>query len=260
MAHIQPTPERSFPIVRVVIPAYNEARALPSVLSGIPDWVDEVIVADNASSDGTAAVARAYGATVVRVEPLGYGRACLAGVAAAGDCDVIVFMDGDASDDPGDMKALVARILAGEADLVIGSRALGERERGSLTVQQRWGNALACWLIHAIWGHRFTDLGPFRAVRRSAYERLNMQAPTFGWTVEMQVRAVKRGLRCVDVPARYRRRIGISKISGTVRGVVLAGYYILGTIGWEALRSLESGLRGRVKFDRHAHAPGNERL
>jgi glycosyltransferase involved in cell wall biosynthesis len=226
----------------VVIPAYNEARALPSVLGGIPDWVDAVIVADNASTDGTAEVARKHGARVVRVEPLGYGRACLAGVAEADDCDIIVFMDGDASDDPEDMAALVAPIVNGEADLVIGSRAVGERESGSLTVQQRWGNALACWLIHAIWGHKFTDLGPFRAVRRSAYERLDMQAPTFGWTVEMQVRAVKRGLRCTEVPARYRKRIGVSKISGTVRGVVLAGYYILGTIGWEAARSLASKL------------------
>ncbi|MEM7710559.1 MAG: glycosyltransferase family 2 protein [Pseudomonadota bacterium] len=227
-------------MVRVVIPAYNEADALPKVLSGIPDWVDAVIVADNGSTDGTGDVARAHGATVVRVEEMGYGRACLAGVKAAGDCDILVFMDGDASDDPHDMASLVAPIRDGLADLVIGSRARGERERGSLTIQQQFGNALACQLIKMIWGHGFTDLGPFRAIRRSAYEQLDMQAPTFGWTVEMQVRALKHGLICAEVPAAYRKRLGTSKISGTVRGVVLAGYYILGTIGWEALRPVRT--------------------
>ena len=227
-------------IIRIIIPARNEARALPTVLRGIPSWIDRVVVADNGSTDGTGATAGANGADVVRVDTAGYGRACMAGVATAGPCDVLVFMDGDAADDPADLAALLAPILDGTADLVIGSRALGQREQGSLTPQQRFGNALACHLIALIWGHRFTDLGPFRAIRYDHYTRLTMRAPTYGWTVEMQIRALKRGLRCVDVPVRYRKRIGVSKISGTVRGVVLAGYYILGTIALEAGRSLLS--------------------
>ena len=160
----------------------------------------------------------------------GYGRACLAGVAEAGETDILVFLDGDGSDVPEEMDLLLAPILSGEVDMVIGSRALGVAEAGSLTVTQRFGNSLACRLMRLFWGGTYTDLGPFRAIRRSAYERLGMTAPTFGWTVEMQVRALKQKLAVADVPVSYKNRIGVSKISGTVRGVVMAGAYILGTI------------------------------
>ena len=224
------------PIVKVVIPARNEEKALGKVLSEIPDNVDSVIVADNGSTDGTACVARDHGAEVVTVPEAGYGRACLAGIDAAGTCDIIVFLDGDASDYPGQLTELVAPIAADTADLVIGSRVLGQREKGSLTPQQRFGNALACLLMRLFWKSKFTDLGPFRAIRKSSLDSLNMEAPTFGWTVEMQVRALKQGLRCDEVAVDYRKRIGKSKISGTVKGVVLAGYYILGTIFVERFR------------------------
>ena len=219
----------------VVIPARNEAPALPKVLSAIPtDIVDKVVVADNGSTDGTGEIAIRRGATVVRVEEPGYGRACLAGVDVAGPCDVIVFLDADASDDPSEIPKLLQEIDNG-ADLVIGSR-VARAQKGSLTLPQRFGNGLACFLMRCIWGGPFTDLGPFRAIRRDAYERLAMQAPTFGWTVEMQVRALKQGLKISEVDVAYRPRIGKSKISGTVRGVILAGAYILGTIAREAVR------------------------
>ena len=224
------------PVIKVVIPARNEEKALGKVLSEIPDNVDSVIVADNGSTDGTACVARDHGAEVVTVPEAGYGRACLAGIDAAGTCDIIVFLDGDASDYPGQLTELVAPIAADTVDLVIGSRVLGQREKGSLTPQQRFGNALACLLMRLFWKSKFTDLGPFRAIRKSSLDSLNMEAPTFGWTVEMQVRALKQGLRCDEVAVDYRKRIGKSKISGTVKGVVLAGYYILGTIFVERFR------------------------
>lgn len=230
----------SRPIIKLVIPARNEEQAIGKVVTGVIDHVDQIIVADNGSTDATAANATDAGAKVVFVEEPGYGRACLAAIKAAGEYDILVFMDGDASDDPADLKALLKPILDDEADMVIGSRILGKCDPGSLTPQQRFGNTLACWLMHIIWKYRFTDLGPFRAIRRTSYDRLNMQAPTFGWTVEMQVRALKHGLRCAEIPVHYRKRIGVSKISGTVKGVILAGWYILGTIGLEAIKSRPS--------------------
>ncbi len=223
------------PVIKVVIPALNEQEAIGKVISEIPTQIDQIIVVDNGSTDDTAAVAKAAGARVVGVPIAGYGRACLAGIAAAQPCDIIVFLDGDASDYPEDMPALLHPILQDKADLVIGSRCL-RVERGALTTPQRFGNALACWLMARIWGGQFTDLGPFRAIRTEALSALNMSAPTFGWTVEMQVRALKQGLKCAEVPVRYKKRIGKSKISGTVSGVVLAGIYILGTIAREAFR------------------------
>ena len=224
------------PIIKIVIPARNEEDAISGVVKSVVDQVDAVVVADNGSTDSTAQTAIAAGAQVVSVPEAGYGRACLAAIETAGELDILVFMDGDASDDPADLPALLAPILADEADMVIGSRILGSCDPGALTVQQRFGNTLACKLMHLFWGHKFTDLGPFRAIKKTAYDQLNMQAPTFGWTVEMQVRALKQGLRCTEVPVHYRKRIGVSKISGTVRGVVLAGWYILGTIFLEAVR------------------------
>jgi len=224
------------PVIKVVIPARNEEQALGKVIREIPDNIHEVIVADNGSTDGTARVAEELGAVVVSVPEAGYGRACLAGIAAADPCDIIVFLDGDASDYPAQLTELVAPIIADRADLVIGSRVKGKREKGSLTPQQRFGNALACWLMKIFWKSRFTDLGPFRAIRKTSLDALDMKAPTFGWTVEMQVRALKQNLRCAEIAVDYRKRIGKSKISGTVRGVILAGYYILATIFKEALR------------------------
>lgn len=223
------------PRISVIIPALNEEAAIGGVVGRIPDFVTEVIVADNGSTDRTATRARTAGAKVVYVPEAGYGRACLAGVAEAGNTDIFVFIDGDGSDVPEEMSELLAPILSGEVDMVIGSRALGVAERGSLTLPQRFGNQLACTLMRLFWGAKYTDLGPFRAIRREAYERLQMTAPTFGWTVEMQVRALKQKLAVADVPVSYKQRIGVSKISGTVRGVVLAGTYILGTIFAERL-------------------------
>jgi glycosyltransferase involved in cell wall biosynthesis len=222
--------------VGVVIPALNEADALPVVLQAIPDWVAYVVVADNGSTDDTAAVARQNGATVVSEPIKGYGRACLKALAALPPVDVVVFLDGDASDQPAEMVDLIEPIGQGLADFVVGSRTLGVREAGSLTPQQVFGNALACVLIRGIWGQRFSDLGPFRAIRKSALDGLAMQDRDFGWTVEMQVRAAKQGLRTVEVPVSYRRRIGVSKVSGTIKGVIGAGTKILYVIGREALQ------------------------
>jgi glycosyltransferase involved in cell wall biosynthesis len=221
--------------IGVVIPALNEAEALPLVLRAIPAWVAHVIVADNGSSDGTADVARACGAMVVSEPVRGYGRACLTALAAMPPVDVVVFLDGDASDVPGEMGALVAPIAEGRAEMVIGSRTAGVRERGSLTPQQVFGNALACWLIQLVWGQRFSDLGPFRAIRWQALERLAMADKDYGWTVEMQVRAAKLAMTVVEVPVSYRRRVGVSKVSGTIRGVIGAGTKILYVIGRETV-------------------------
>jgi hypothetical protein len=179
----------------------------------------------------------------VRESRPGYGQACLTAIAALPPVDVVVFLDGDASDDPSEMAGLVGPIARGEADLVLGSRTLGRRERGALTPQQIFGNWLACTLIRLIWGVRFTDLGPFRAIGSDALARLAMSDTDYGWTVEMQVRAARQGLRCLERPAAYRRRIGVSKVSGTLRGVVLAGTKILWVIGREAMSSLSSRIR-----------------
>ena len=226
--------DKSSPVINVVIPAMNEEKAVGKVIAEIPDIVSRIIVANNGSTDKTADVARAAGAEVVDVPIAGYGRACLAGIQIAQPCDILVFIDGDASDFPEELTRLVQPIIDDETDFVIGSRLTGESEKGSLTVPQQFGNALACWLMRLFWGGKFTDLGPFRAIRMNALERLNMQAPTFGWTVEMQVRALKHRLRYTEQPVRYRHRIGTSKISGTVKGVIMAGGYILGTIFYEA--------------------------
>jgi glycosyltransferase involved in cell wall biosynthesis len=222
--------------VGVVIPTRNEARAIPAVLDAMPAFVTAVAIGDFMSTDGTPAIARARGAIVVDERRPGYGNACMSAIAALPPVDILVFVDGDAADDLSEMEALLRPIIRGEADLVLGSRALGEREPGALTPQQVCGNWLACTLIRLIWGVRFTDLGPFRAISMAAYERLGMADPNYGWTVEMQVKAARQGLRCVEFPAHYKRRIGQSKVSGTITGAVKAGVKILWVIGREAIR------------------------
>ncbi len=215
----------------VIIPARNEAQAISLVLAELPrQLVHEVIVVDNGSTDGTAEVARSAGARVV-VEPTpGYGWACLSGLAALSpEVDTVAFMDGDHSDYPEDLPTLLEPIAEGRADLVIGSRTACA-QAGSLTPHQRFGNRLACALMRWCFGVRFTDLGPFRAIRREALERLQMHDQAFGWTVEMQAKAARARLRVVEVPVRYRPRIGRSKISGTLSGTVRAGVTILATI------------------------------
>jgi glycosyltransferase involved in cell wall biosynthesis len=220
--------------VDVVIPALDEEASLPLVLADLPrPPVRRIVVADNGSADGTARVAREGGAEVVAAPRRGYGSACLAGLAhlrRTGPPEIVVFVDADYSDHPEELPSLIAPILAGEADLVIGSRVLGRRERGALLPQARAGNLVACLLIRLFYGHRFTDLGPFRAIRWEALERLGMADPDFGWTAEMQVKAVRRGLRSTEVPVSYRRRTGVSKITGTVSGTLRAGYKILWTV------------------------------
>lgn len=216
----------------IVIPAVNEATSIGLVLDEIPmEHVTEVVVVDNGSTDDTAAVATRHGATVVHEARPGYGSACLKGIASLGDrVDIVVILDGDHSDYPEDLTTILAPILGGEADFVIGSRVAGQAQQGSLQWNQRFGNALACNLIRWLYGTSFTDMGPFRAVRRDALQALAMADPTYGWNAEMQVKAVLHGLRIREVPVRYRQRIGRSKISGTVKGTVLAGTKIVGTI------------------------------
>lgn len=224
------------PVIDVIIPAHNEEASIGLVIEEIPkQLVREVIVCDNNSSDRTAQVGGAAGATVVREHRAGYGSACLRGMRHIAERppreqpDIVVFIDGDHSDYPAQMPEVVAPLLRGY-DLVIGSRALGEVESGSMTIPQIVGNWLATNLIRVFYGYEFTDLGPFRAIRYPALVALGMRDPDFGWTVEMQVKAAKARLSCTEVPVAYRRRIGVSKISGTVRGTILAGHKIIWTI------------------------------
>ena len=220
-------------VVDVLIPALNEEKSLPLVLDAIPrDWVRRIIVADNGSKDRTAEVARTHGAEVVSEPRRGYGSACLAGLdhLAADPPDVVVFLDGDFSDHPEELPRVLAPILAGDAEMVIGSRTIGEHQRGALLPQAVFGNKLACTLVELLYGYRFTDLGPFRAITWPALCRIAMRDEDFGWTVEMQIKAARHGVGSVEVPVSYRKRIGVSKVTGTLKGSFLAGYKILYTI------------------------------
>ena len=221
--------------IDIIIPAFNEEKAIGNVLAEIPKaLVREVIVVSNGSTDNTVAVAENAGATVLLEPRRGYGQACLKGMeyiaAKAEKPDIVVFLDGDYSDYPEELPSVVKPILEGGMDMVIGSRALGDREQGSMQPQQVFGNWLATTLIRYLYGERFTDLGPFRAIRYSALLQLDMQDTNYGWTVEMQVKAARQKLRCTEVPVNYRVRIGESKVSGTIKGTFMAGYKILWTI------------------------------
>lgn len=221
--------------IGVVIPTRNEAGALPIVLANMPDFVDAVAIGDYRSSDGTPDIGRRAGAIVVDVAGPGYGRACLDAILALPPVDILVFVDGDAADDLSAMARLLEPILAREADFTLGSRVLGQREHGALTSQQIFGNWIACTLIQLVWRKTFTDLGPFRAITRKAFDSLAMADLNYGWTVEMQIKAARAGLATLEVPVDYRRRIGVSKVSGTLSGTIRAGIKILWVIGREAM-------------------------
>ncbi len=222
-------------IVDIIIPAYNEEDSIGLVINDIPKTlVRDIVVCNNNSKDNTASVARNAGAIVVDEMKAGYGSACLRGMdhlkTNAIIPDVVVFLDGDYSDFPEEIENILDPIKNQGMDMVIGSRALGNMEKGSMTVQQVFGNWLATTLIKVFYGYEFTDLGPFRAIKYNRLMELDMQDKDFGWTVEMQVKAAKLKMKTIEVPVSYRRRIGISKISGTIKGTILAGHKILWTI------------------------------
>jgi glycosyltransferase involved in cell wall biosynthesis len=220
--------------IRVIIPAYNEGRSIARVIKEIRLSVSEIIVVDNASTDNTGEAATQAGATVLTEPRQGYGYACLHGInyirAQSKAPDIIVFMDGDYSDYPEELNKLVMPILAKRADFVVGARKRALREEGSMTPQQVFGNWLATRLMRLFFGARYTDLGPFRAIRYSDLISLDMVDKTYGWTVEMQLKALRKNLTYTEVPVRYRKRIGISKVSGTIKGSIFAGIKILGWI------------------------------
>jgi glycosyltransferase involved in cell wall biosynthesis len=222
-------------IVDVIIPVYNEEDSIGKVISEIPDTiVRHVVVCNNGSSDRTAIVAEAHGAIVVHQPTKGYGNACLKGMEYIANLeikpDIIVFLDGDYSDYPSEMVDLIRPIRDENVDLVIGSRALGEMQSGAMMPQQIFGNWLATTLIRIIYSYEFTDLGPFRAIKYPVLMAMKMEDKTFGWTVEMQVKAAKMKLKTTEVAVKYRKRIGKSKVSGTIKGTILAGHKILWTI------------------------------
>lgn len=221
-------------IIRVIIPAFNEENAVGKVIQEIPSLVEEIIVVNNNSNDNTKVVAASHGATVLDEPIQGYGRACLKGMNYVSNLnsptDIIVFLDADYSDFPEELTKVVEPIISENADLVIGSRSTGERARKSMTPQQIFGNWLATFLIKIIYRVEFTDLGPFRAIKWKKLQELKMQDKTYGWTVEMQVKAAKKKFKIKEVPVNYKVRIGKSKVSGTLKGTVLAGYKILTTI------------------------------
>ena len=216
----------------LIIPALDEDPAIGQMIDQVPrELFREILVADNGSRDRTAEVARSHGARVVSEPERGYGAACLRAISEVAEgTEAIVFMDADGSDDPAEAALLVEPIYSGRADLVIGSRALGGAEPGALQSHQILGNRIATALIRLLYGHRYTDLGPFRAIRAEALRALKMRDRNYGWTIEMQIKALRQGLRVVEVPVSYRRRVGVSKISGRFWASVAAGSKILWTV------------------------------
>ena len=221
-------------IIKVIIPAYNEADSIGKVVDDIPAIVEEVIVINNGSTDATEEIARKAGATVLQESRKGYGYACLRGLEYLErkdkKLDIVVFLDGDYSDYPEELGKLVAPIMEGNIDMVIGARVKELREKGSMTGPQIFGNWLATFLMKLFFNARFSDLGPFRAIKYSKLLQLDMEDKTYGWTVEMQLKALKNGLTYVEIPVHYRNRIGVSKVSGTIKGAFMAGVKILGWI------------------------------
>ncbi|MBM3765300.1 MAG: glycosyltransferase family 2 protein [Acidobacteria bacterium] len=216
--------------VGLIIPALNEEACLPSLLDALPrDLFHTIIVADNGSTDATAQVARERGAVVVSEPVRGYGAVSLKAISALpAEIEIVVWMQADLSEDPSELSLLIDPIACGERDLVLGRR-IGEK--GALLPHQEFGNKLACFLMRLIWGHRYEDLGPFRAIRRDALDALRMQDRNYGWTIEMQIKALQHGLRVLEVPTRYRKRIaGENKVSGNLRASLRAGWVILATV------------------------------
>jgi hypothetical protein len=217
--------------ISIIIPAFNEESSIGLVLDALPqDKIHEIIVVNNNSTDDTARVASAHGARVVEEPQKGYGSACLKGIDELNAPDIVVFLDGDFSDFPEEIVELVSPIEKGDADFVLGSRMILTESRRALLPQARYGNRLAVFLIKLFFNYSFTDLGPFRAIRYSSLMAIGMQDIDFGWTVEMQIKAVKNGLRIQELPVKYRERIGVSKITGTVSGTFKAGTKIIYTI------------------------------
>ena len=217
--------------ISIIIPAYNEESSIGLVLDALPqEKIHEIIVVDNGSTDATARVAQEHGARVVKEPRKGYGSACLKGIDELDAPDIVVFIDGDFSDFPEEIVLLIRPIENGEKDFVLGSRMILPKSQSALLPQARYGNRLAVFLIKLFFKHEFTDLGPFRAIRYSSFMSIGMKDMDFGWTVEMQIKAVRNGLRIREVPVNYRKRIGISKITGTVLGTFRAGTKIIYTI------------------------------
>lgn len=222
------------PKITVIIPAYNEQDSIALVIQEIPKSVEQVIVVNNNSTDQTALVAKNAGAIVLDQPKMGYGNACLKGMDYVATLqekpEIVVFMDGDYSDYPEELSKIIAPILEDNIDFVVGARIKELREKGSMTPQQHFGNWLATSLMHLLFGAKFTDLGPFRAIKYDKLLQLQMQDPTYGWTVEMQLKAIKQKLSYLEVPVKYKKRIGVSKVSGTIKGSIFAGVKILGWI------------------------------
>ena len=222
------------PAIKVIIPAFNEEKSIAKVIAEIPDLVEEIVVVNNNSSDQTVQVSTKAGATVLTEKSKGYGYACLKGIDYLSQKDkmpeILVFLDGDFSDFPQELTKVIQPILDDKADFVVGARVKKLRESGSLTPQQVFGNWLACFLMKILYQSSFTDLGPFRAIRWDTLENLKMSDKTYGWTIEMQLKVLRQKISYQEVPVSYKKRIGVSKVSGTVKGTIFAGVKIIGWI------------------------------
>src|ERR671910_598160 len=242
---------RRWPRIAAVIPALDEAQSIARVVEGLSAQTllasGEIIVVDNGSTDGTGEIARKAGSRVVREERRGYGYACLAGVLAARNAEVVVLLDGDASDDPEDLPRVLEPLLAGEAELVVGSRTLGSRARGSMTWQQVFGNHLAAFLMRSLYGVRVSDVGPFRTIRRDHLLALEMREMTYGWPSEMIVKSARAGYDYREVPVSYHRRLGVSKVGDTLVGSLKVGWRIISTVlrysRWTPRQTVATGVR-----------------